>query len=121
MNADLDERTYDLLRLIHRHEPIGSIRLVALTERHGYSIQGRTIRLALSDLDERGMTEKGPGKGRQLTAAGQQALGTGHGSVRLERLRSRIATLTSQVTDDPALEPDAVSGRRDPPSRADRP
>ena len=54
MERDLDERAYDLLRLIDRHEPIGSIRLVELMKRHGYAIQGRTIRLTLSDLDERG-------------------------------------------------------------------
>lgn len=41
MQEDLDERAYDLLRLIRRHEPIGSIRLVDLMQRHGYTIQGR--------------------------------------------------------------------------------
>jgi hypothetical protein len=101
MTEDLDERTYDLLRLIRRYEPIGSIRLVTLMERHGYSIQGRTIRLTLSDLDERGMTEKVPGKGRRLTTSGQEALETGNVGSRLEQIRSRIATLTSQVTYDP--------------------
>ena len=101
MTEDLDERTYDLLRLIRRYEPIGSIRLVTLMERHGYSIQGRTIRLTLSDLDERGLTKKVPGKGRRLTTAGQEALETGNVGARLKRIRSRIATLTSQVTYDP--------------------
>jgi repressor of nif and glnA expression len=101
MTEDLDERTYDLLRLIRRYEPIGSIRLVTLMERHGYSIQGRTIRLTLSDLDERGMTEKLPGKGRRLTKSGQASLNTGNVGSRLEQIRSRIATLTSQVTYDP--------------------
>jgi len=101
MTEDLDERTYDLLRLIRRHEPIGSIRLVALMEQHGYSIQSRTIRLTLSNLDERGVTEKVPGKGRRLTTAGQEALETGNVGERLEQIRSRIATLTSQVTYDP--------------------
>ncbi len=101
MSEDLDERTYDLLRLIRRHEPIGSIRLVNLMERHGYSIQGRTIRLTLSDLDERGMTKKVPGKGRRLTKFGQKTLETGNVGSRLEQIRSRIATLTSRVTYDP--------------------
>lgn len=101
MAEDLDERTYDLLRLIQQYEPIGSIRLVKLMERHGYSIQGRTIRLTLSDLDERGLTEKVPGKGRQLTKSGQEALETGNVGARLEQIRSRIASLTSQVTYDP--------------------
>jgi repressor of nif and glnA expression len=101
MDGDLDERTYDLLRLIRRHEPIGSIRLVELMQRHGYTIQGRTIRLALSDLDERGLTEKVPGKGRRLTEAGSAALETGHVTARRERIRARIATLTSRVTYDP--------------------
>jgi len=101
MDGDLDERTYDLLRLIRRHEPIGSIRLVELMQRHGYSIKGRTIRLTLSDLDEDGLTEKVPGKGRRLTSAGSEALDTGHVSARREQIRARIATLTSRVTYDP--------------------
>jgi hypothetical protein len=101
MSGDLDERSYDLLRLIRRHEPIGSIRLVELMQRHGYSIQGRTIRLTLSELDDRGFTEKVPGKGRRLTAAGSAALETGNVGARLERARARIATLTSRVTYDP--------------------
>jgi repressor of nif and glnA expression len=101
MERDLDERAYDLLRLIDRHEPIGSIRLVELMKRHGYAIQGRTIRLTLSDLDERGLTEKVPGKGRRLTTAGREALETGHVNARRERARARIATLTSRVTYDP--------------------
>ena len=101
MDRDLNERSYDLLRLMRRHEPIGSIRLVELMKRHGYSIQGRTIRLTLSDLDERGLTEKVPGKGRRLTSAGREALETGHVNARRERIRARIATLTSRVTYDP--------------------
>ncbi len=101
MGEDLDERTYDLLRLIRRYEPIGSIRLVNLMERHGYSIQGRTIRLTLSELDDRGITKKVPGKGRRLTEFGQKTLETGNVGSRLEQIRSRIATLTSQVTYDP--------------------
>jgi repressor of nif and glnA expression len=101
MDEDLSERTYDLLRLIRQHEPIGSIRLVELMQRHGYSIQGRTIRLTLSDLDDRGLTEKVPGKGRRLTRDGSRALDTGNVSARREQIRARIATLTSRVTYDP--------------------
>lgn len=101
MNDDLDERSYDLLRLIRHHEPIGSIRLVELMQRHGYSIQGRTIRLTLADLDERGLTKKVPGKGRRLTESGNAALETGHVNARRERIRARISSLTSQVTYDP--------------------
>lgn len=101
MTPDLDERTYDLLRLIRTHEPIGSIRLVELMQRHGYDIEDRTIRLVLSDLDEYGLTEKVPGMGRRLTARGHEAFETGNVTARLEEVRARIATLTSKVTYDP--------------------
>ncbi|SDY33895.1 NrpR regulatory domain-containing protein [Halopenitus persicus] len=101
MDRDLDGRTYDLLWLVDRHEPVGSIRLVELMRRHGYSITGRTIRLTLADLDEAGLTEKVPGKGRRLTAAGRAELDRGNVSNRLDRVRSRIATLRSRVTYDP--------------------
>ncbi|SEH39498.1 hypothetical protein SAMN05192561_101510 [Halopenitus malekzadehii] len=101
MDRDLDGRTYDLLWLVDRHEPVGSIRLVELMRRHGYSITGRTIRLTLADLDEAGLTEKVPGQGRRLTAAGRTELERGNVSSRLDHVRSRIATLRSRVTYDP--------------------
>ncbi|WP_101295560.1 NrpR regulatory domain-containing protein [Halegenticoccus soli] len=101
MAEDLDRRTYDILRLIDAHGPIGSIRLVDLLQRYGYSIKGRTVRLILSELDDAGLTEKIPGKGRKLTEAGRSELGRGDVSGRLEQVRERIATLTSRVTYDP--------------------
>lgn len=101
MATDLDRRAYDILHLIDAHGPIGSIRLVELLDRHGYSIKGRTVRLALSELDEAGLTEKIPGKGRRLTPAGRAELRRGNVRGRLEQVRQRIAVLTSQVTYDP--------------------
>ncbi|SEP11144.1 hypothetical protein SAMN04487948_11499 [Halogranum amylolyticum] len=102
MGNDLDRRTYDLLRLIRANEPIGSIRLVEQMQQRGYSIKGRTIRLMLSELDETGLTAKVPGKGRRLTDRGRTELDKGDISSRLKSVRERIATLTSQVTYDPA-------------------
>lgn len=101
MVPDLDYRTYDLLRLIEAEEPIGSIRLVDLMQRRGHSIKGRTIRLSLADLDEAGLTEKVPGKGRRITSAGRAELNLGNVSSRREQIRERITTLTSKVTYDP--------------------
>ncbi|SEH15247.1 hypothetical protein SAMN04487967_1989 [Natronorubrum sediminis] len=101
MADSLDRRSYDLLRLIADREPIGSIRLVESMQQRGYSIKGRTVRLALSDLDERGLTEKVPGKGRRLTNEGRAELTRGDIHGRREQVRARIATLTSQVTYDP--------------------
>ncbi|WP_137285932.1 NrpR regulatory domain-containing protein [Halorussus salinisoli] len=101
MSENLDRRAYDLLRLIDGHGPIGSIRLVDLLRRHGYSIKDRTVRLMLSDLDEAGFTEKISGKGRRLTPKGRSELERGHVSGRLEQVRERITTLTGQVTYDP--------------------
>lgn len=101
MADSLDRRSYDLLRLIADREPIGSIRLVESMQQRGYSIKGRTVRLALSDLDERGLTEKVPGKGRRLTDDGRAELSRGDIHGRREQVRARIATLTSQVTYDP--------------------
>lgn len=98
----LDRRTYDLLRLIDANEPIGSIRLVDLMQRRGYSIKGRTIRLLLSRLDDAGVTTKVPGKGRRLTDEGRAELDRGDVTGRREQVRARIATLTSRVTYDPA-------------------
>ena len=97
----LDNREYDLLRLIDVHEPIGSIRLVEQLQHRGYSIKGRTVRLLLSELDANGFTEKIPGQGRRLTEKGRSELRHGHVSGRLEQVRERIAVLTGQVTYDP--------------------
>ena len=97
-----ERRRYDLLRLIDENEPIGSIRLVDLMQRRGYSIKDRTIRLMLSELDEENLTEKVTGKGRRLTPDGREELRRGDVSGRLARIRERIATLTSEVTYDPA-------------------
>jgi repressor of nif and glnA expression len=108
MGVDSDQRTYDLLHLIDSNEPIGSIRLVELMQRRGYSIKGRTIRLMLSDLDESELTTKVPGKGRQLTEKGQAELKRGNVSGRLERVRERISILTSQVTYDPGEDTGAI-------------
>lgn len=98
---DLGGRSYDLLWLVDRHEPVGSIRLVELMRQRGYSITDRTIRLTLSELDETGLTEKVAGRGRRLTDEGRSALARGNVTSRLERVRSRIVTLTSRVTYDP--------------------
>ncbi len=101
MDTDLDRRTYDLLRLVDRHGPIGSIQLVELMQLRGYDIKDRTIRLTLSELDNKGLTEKVPGKGRRLTDGGRTELQQGNVSGRLEQIRARIATLTSRVSYDP--------------------
>jgi len=108
MDADLDRRTYDLLRLVDRHGPIGSIQLVELMQLRGYDIQDRTIRLRLSELDGMGLTEKVPGKGRRLTDAGRTELEQGDVSGRLERIRAQIAMLTSRVSYDPIEDAGAL-------------
>lgn len=108
MTTDLDERTYDLLRLVDRHEPVGSIRLVELLQRRGYSITSRTVRLTLSELDERGFTRKVSGRGRRLTEAGRAELRQGNVTSRLAQVRSRIAALTSQTTHDPTGDPGTI-------------
>ncbi|MFB6299280.1 MAG: NrpR regulatory domain-containing protein [Halobacteriales archaeon] len=104
MPPALDRRTYDVLRLIQTHEPIGSIRLTELLRRRGYSIQDRTIRLVLSELDEKGLTEKVPGKGRRLTERGHTELDSGDVSERLDGTRSKITTLTHGVSFDTDCE-----------------
>ncbi len=101
MASDLDTREYDLLRLVKQHGPIGSIQLRELMQLHGYSIQDRTIRLTLAELDEQAFTKKIPGKGRRITDEGERELREGNIDGRLERIRTRIGTLTSQVTYDP--------------------
>ena len=101
MAPDLDRRTYDLLRLVDRHGPIGSIQLFELMGVHGYDIKDRTIRLTLQELDELGLTEKVPGQGRRLTEDGRAELERGDVNSRLEQVRARIATLTSRVSYDP--------------------
>ncbi|EMA42928.1 ribonuclease R [Halobiforma nitratireducens JCM 10879] len=97
----LDRRLYDILRLVDHHGPIGSIQLVELIQHHGYDIKDRTIRLALPELEDHGLTEKVPGQGRRLTERGRQELEHGDVNARLEHIRTRIATLSSRVTYDP--------------------
>lgn len=104
MDTELGRRTYDLLRLINRHGPIGSIQLVELLRLRGYDIKDRTIRLKLSELDTIGLTEKVPGKGRQLTESGRMELEQGDVEGRLEQIRDRIATLTSRTSYDPIAD-----------------
>ncbi|WP_311172814.1 NrpR regulatory domain-containing protein [Halobellus ordinarius] len=116
-----ERRRYDLLRLIDENEPIGSIRLVDLMQQRGYSIKDRTIRLLLSELDDQNLTEKVSGKGRRLTPQGRRELKRGDVSGRLEQIRERIATLTSEVTYDPAEDGgEVVAGAgRVPAARVD--
>jgi len=108
MDAELDRRSYDLLRLVDRHGPIGSIQLVELMQLRGYDIKDRTIRLKLSELDSIGLTEKVPGKGRRLTESGRTELQQGDVGGRLEQIRARIATLTSRVSYDPIEDAGAL-------------
>mgnify|MGYP005844904779 CR=1 FL=1 len=108
METEIDRRTYDVLRLVEQHGPIGSIRLVDLMTQHGYDLKDRTVRLILSDLDDRGLTTKVPGKGRTLTDRGERELRRGDVAGRLERVRRRIATMTSQVSYDPVDETGAL-------------
>lgn len=104
MVTDPDRRTYDILRLLAEHEPIGSVHLTEYLREHGYSVTERTVRNTLADLDEAGLTEKAGGKGRRLTAAGRDELERGGLTGRIERVSERIADLTSRVTYDPATD-----------------
>jgi len=101
MATDPDQRTYDILRLLAEHEPIGSVHLTEHLQERGYSITERTVRLILADLDEAGLTEKVGGKGRRLTQAGRAELERGGVSGRIEHVRERLADLTSRVTYNP--------------------
>ncbi len=108
MDTELHRRTYDLLRLVDRHGPIGSIQLVELMQLRGYDIKDRTIRLKLSELDGLGLTEKVPGKGRRLTESGHRELEQGNVDGRLEQIRARIATLTGRVSYEPREDAGAL-------------
>lgn len=99
-----DQRTYDILRLLGDHEPIGSVHLTEHLQERGYSLTERTVRLTLSDLDEAGLTEKVDGKGRRLTAAGRAELERGGVRGRVEHVRERLTDLTSRVTYDPSSD-----------------
>jgi repressor of nif and glnA expression len=101
MATDPDQRTYDILRLLAEHEPVGSVHLTEHLRERGYSLTERTVRLTLSDLDDEGLTEKAGGKGRRLTAAGRAELERGGVSGRVQHVRERLADLTSRVTYDP--------------------
>lgn len=104
MATDHDQRTYDILRLLAAHEPVGSVHLTEHLRERGYSVTERTVRLVLSDLDDEGFTEKAGGKGRRLTATGRAELQRGGVSGRVEHVRERLADLTSRVTYDPARD-----------------
>ncbi|MGQ3413743.1 NrpR regulatory domain-containing protein [Natrinema sp. LN54] len=104
MTSDPDRRTYDILRLLAEHEPIGSVHLTEHLREHGYSVTERTVRNTLADLDEDGLTEKAGGKGRRLTEDGRGELERGGLSGRIERVSERIADLTGRVTYDPSAD-----------------
>lgn len=98
---DTDQRTYDILRLLAQHEPIGSVHLTEHLRERGYSVTERTVRFTLADLDEAGLTEKAGGRGRQLTDAGRAELERGGVRGRVQHVRERLSDLTSRVTYDP--------------------
>lgn len=111
MVSDPDRRTYDILRLLATHEPIGSVHLTEHLRERGYSLTERTVRLILSDLDDEGYTEKAGGRGRRLTPAGRAELERGGVRGRVEHVRERLVDLTSRVTYDPeADEGDVIVG-----------
>ncbi|EMA42923.1 NrpR regulatory domain-containing protein [Halobiforma nitratireducens] len=111
MTSDPDRRTYDVLRLLSAHEPIGSVHLTEHLRERGYSVTERTVRLTLAELDEEGLTEKAGSRGRRLTEAGHAELERGGVAGRTERLRERLLELTSHVTYDPGSdEGDLVVG-----------
>lgn len=120
MAGDTTRRTYDILRLLAAHEPIGSVRLTEHLRRHGYTVTERTVRNTLADLDERGLTEKAGGKGRRLTDAGRAELERGGLSGRIERVSDRIADLTGRVTYDPESDSGTVVVGTVTVPRADR-
>lgn len=99
---DLNQRTYDILRLLDAHEPIGSVHLAEHLQERGYSLTERTVRVTLAELDEVGLTEKAGGKGRRLTPDGRAELRRGGVSGRTEYVRERLAELTRRVSYDPA-------------------
>ncbi len=112
MTSETDQRTYDTLRLLATHEPVGSVRLTDLLRERGYSITERSVRFTLADLDADGLTEKVGGKGRQLTDAGRAELERGGVRGRVEQVRERLAELIGRVTYDPAADGgDVVVGR----------
>lgn len=98
---DTDQRTYDILRLLAQHEPIGSVHLTEHLRARGYSVTERTVRFTLADLDQAGLTEKAGGRGRCLTAAGRAELERGGVRGRVQHVRERLSDLTSRVTYDP--------------------
>jgi len=122
MTNEYDRRTYDVLRLLDEHEPIGSVHLTEHLRERGYSLTERTVRLVLADLDESGLTEKAAGKGRRLTDAGRAELERGGVLGRVEQVRERLSSLTSQVTYDPGEDDGGliVSTVRVPRSAGDR-
>lgn len=99
--SDTDQRTYDILRLLAAHEPIGSVHLTEHLRERGYSVTERTVRFTLADLDDAGLTEKDGGRGRRLTPAGRAELERGGVRGRVQHVRERLADLTSRVTYDP--------------------
>ena len=121
MSPDLPERrTYDVLRLVRTHEPVGSVKLTERLRERGYSVTERTVRLTLADLDDRGFTEKVGGKGRRLTDAGRSELDRGGVWGRSDHVNERLAELTSRVDYDPETDRgNVVVGTVDVP-RADR-
>ncbi|TYT63602.1 NrpR regulatory domain-containing protein [Natrialba swarupiae] len=111
MTNDPDRRTYDVLRLLAEHEPIGSVRLTDHLRERGYSITERAVRLTLADLDDAGLTEKVGGKGRRLTANGRAELERGGVRGRVEQVREKLADMTSRVTYDPSTDTgDVIAG-----------
>lgn len=120
MATDTARRTYDILRLLAEHEPIGSVHLTEHLRERGYTVTERTVRNTLADLDAEGLTEKVGGKGRRLTDAGHDELERGGLSGRIERVSDRIADLTGRVTYDPETDSGDLVVGTVTVSRADR-
>jgi len=88
-----------ILRVLQeRREPVGASRLASMLLAQGVHLRPRTVRLHLLEMDRTGLTRLVTRRaGREITAAGRQALAQGGSRPRAEFVHVRMERLAYQM------------------------
>jgi repressor of nif and glnA expression len=101
MSQTVHQKKLAILDLINTSdEPIGGKEISELLLKRGIEVSDRTVRMYLQELEDDGLLELSPRKGRSITEAGKRELGSSRVLSRVGLLSSRINQLTYDMDFD---------------------
>lgn len=101
MSLTIHKKKLAILDIINTcDDPIGGKEISELLLDKGIEISDRTVRMYLQELEDEGLLEQTPRKGRSITAEGKKELGHSRLLSRLGLLSSRINQLTYDMDFD---------------------